>query len=115
MIKFTIGSYEVMAFSGKNQPVRLYMNDDTRKYRGYIDFINDYAGSHNFILFPNGIINAYMSLDKLHPTLDILRHEKPVYFTLNKEYNWAAFKTGAEPTGEEEFRDHSTMFQTEWV
>ena len=102
MITFTIGTYQVMGFAGKNQPVRVYFNDDFKKYRGYIDFIKDYAGARNFILHPNGIINAFMSLDKLHPTLDILRYEKPVFFSVNEKYNWAALKTGAEPTGEEE-------------
>lgn len=115
MIKFTIGTYEVMAFAGKNQPVRLYLNDDTRKYRGCVDFIPDYSGTQNFIVYPNGTINAFMSLDKLHPTLDILRHEKPVYFSVNNQYNWAAFKTGAEPTGEEETRDRSIIAQVEWA
>lgn len=102
MITFTIGTYEVMFFAGKTQPVRVYLNDETKKYRGYIDFIKDYAGTQNFILHPNGIINAFMSYDKLHPALDVLRYEKPVYFSVNEQYNWAALKTGAEPTGEEE-------------
>jgi hypothetical protein len=91
-----------MGFAGRNQPVRVYLHDDSNKYRGYIDFIKDYDGPNNFILHPNGIINAFMSFDKLHPTLDILRNEKPVYFSVNEQYNWAAFKTGVEPTGEEE-------------
>lgn len=102
MITFSIGTYEVMAFAGKNQVIRIYMNDDSNRYRGYIDFINNYAGVQNFIVHPNGIINAFMSFDKLHPILDILRHEKPVYFSVNEQYNWAALKTGVEPTGEEE-------------
>jgi hypothetical protein len=34
------------------------------------------------------IINAFMPLEKLHPTLDILRKEKPVYFAVNEAYNW---------------------------
>lgn len=102
MITFTIGTYEVMSFAGKDQPVRIYMNDNTQKYRGYIDFIKDYVGAQNFILHPNGIINAFMPLDKLASTLDLLRHEKPVFFSVNEQFNWAAVKTGAEPTGEEE-------------
>jgi hypothetical protein len=102
MITFVVGSYQVFELAGKNQPVRVYMNDDTGKYRGYIDFIKDYSGSQNFILWPNGIINAFMPLEKLHPTLDVLREEKPVYFALNETYDWAALKTGYEPTGEEE-------------
>jgi hypothetical protein len=102
MITFTIGTYEVMGFAGKDQPVRVYLNDNTSKYRGYIDFIKDYSGTKNFIVHPNGIINAFMTLDKLHATLDTLRYEKPVFFSVNEQYNWAAFKTGAEPTGEEE-------------
>ena len=115
MIKFTIGTYEVMAFAGKNQPVRLYLNDNNRKYRGYIDFIKDYAGTKNFILHTNGIVNAFMSLDILNPTLDILRNEKPVYFSANKQDDWAAINTGAEPTGEEEIRENSYIAQPEWV
>lgn len=102
MITFTIKTYETMAFAGKGQPVRVYMNDETNRYRGYIDFINDYAGAQNFVVHPNGIINAFMPFDRLAATLDILRHEQPVYFVVNPDYNWAAFKTGAEPTGEEE-------------
>lgn len=102
MITFTIGSYQVMEFTGSNKLVRVYMHDSTNKYRGYIDFIKDYSGTKNFIVHSNGIINAFMSLDKLHPTLDILRNEKPVYFAVNERYNWAALKTGLEPTGEEE-------------
>jgi len=43
-----------------------------------------------------------MPLNKLHPSLDILRNEKPVYFSDNEKYNWAALSTGKEPTGEEE-------------
>jgi hypothetical protein len=102
MIDFVIGRYQVFELAGKDQPVRVYMNDDSGKYRGYIDFIKDYSGTQNFILHSNGIINAFMPLDKLHPTLDILRNEKPVYFAVNEAYNWAALKTGYEPTGEEE-------------
>ena len=102
MITFSIGTYEVMAFAGRNQIVRIYMNDDSNKYRGYIDFINNYSGTENFIVYSNGIINAFMSSDKLLPVLDILRNEKPVYFSVNEQYNWAALKTGSEPTGEEE-------------
>lgn len=86
----------------KDQVVRVYLNDDSSKYRGYIDFISKYSGTQNFIVYPNGIINAFMSFDKLHPVLDILRHEKPVFFSVNEQYNWAVLKTGAEPTGEEE-------------
>ncbi len=102
MITFVVGSYQVFELAGKNQPVRVYMNDDTGKYRGYIDFIKDYSGSQNFILWPNGIFNAFMPLEKLHHTLDVLREEKPVYLALNETYDWAALKTGYEPTGEEE-------------
>jgi hypothetical protein len=87
---------------GKNQVVRVYLNDDTSQYRGYIDFIKDYAGAQNFIVYPNGIINAFMTFDKLHPLLDVLRTEKPVFFSVNEQSNWAALKTGKEPTGEEE-------------
>jgi hypothetical protein len=43
-----------------------------------------------------------MPLSKLHPTLDILRNETPVYFVVNETYNWAALQTGNEPTGDEE-------------
>ncbi|MBD2328085.1 hypothetical protein [Alkalinema sp. FACHB-956] len=102
MITFSIATYEVMAFAGKSQPVRVYLTDDSNRYRGYIDFIEDYSGTQNFIVYPNGIINAFMPLDKLHPMLDLLRNEKPVYFSVNEQYNWAALKTGSEPTGEEE-------------
>ena len=102
MITFTIGSYQVMEFAGSNQPVRVYMNDSSNKYRGYIDFIKDYSGTNKFIVHSNGIINAFMPLEKLHLSLDILRYEKPVYFIVNQDYNWAALKTGLEPTGEEE-------------
>jgi hypothetical protein len=102
MISFVIGSYQFFELAGKNQPVRVYMNDHSGRYRGYIDFVKDYSGTQDFILHSNGIINAFMPLDKLHPTLDILRNEKPVYFAVNEAYNWAALKTGYEPTGEEE-------------
>jgi hypothetical protein len=102
MITFVVEKYQVFELMGKNQPVRIYMNDNSGKYRGYIDFIKDYSGANKFILHPNGIINAFMPLEKLHPTLDVLRNEKPVYFSVNETYNWAALKTGLEPTGEEE-------------
>jgi hypothetical protein len=115
MITFSIGLYEIMAFTGRNQPVRLYMSDVNKKYRGYIDFVSNYNESQNFILHPNGIINAFMPLEKLHPVLDILRNEKPVFFSLNKQYNWAAIKTGTEPTGEEESRERTLITQSEWA
>jgi len=102
MITFTIGNYEIMEFMGKDKVVRVYMYDDNNQYRGYMDFIKEYGGTTNFIVHSNGIINAFISLDKLHLTLDILRNEKPVYFSVNQAYNWAAIKTGREPTGEEE-------------
>ncbi|HEX6287856.1 MAG TPA: hypothetical protein VFZ66_01630 [Herpetosiphonaceae bacterium] len=102
MITFTVGTYEVMEFAGSGQPVRVYINDDTNVYRGYIEFIKDYAGAQRFVVWPNGIINAFMPLEKLHVTLDILRNEEPVFFSVNEQYNWAALKTGREPTGEEE-------------
>ncbi|MGD6808894.1 MAG: hypothetical protein ACQCN3_04270 [Candidatus Bathyarchaeia archaeon] len=87
MIQFVIGSYQFFELTGANQPVRIYLNDDTQKYRGYIDFIKDYTGTQKFVLHTNGIINAFMPLEKLQPTLDILRNEKPVYFAVNKAYN----------------------------
>jgi hypothetical protein len=102
LIEFVIGSYQFFELAGSNQPVRIYLNDDTNKYRGYIDFIKDYSGTQKYILYPNGIFNAFMPLEKLQPTLDVLRNEKPVYFAINDPYKWAALKTGAEPTGEEE-------------
>ena len=102
MITFTIGSYQVMEFAGSNQPVRVYMNDGSNKYRGYIDFIEDYSGSKKFVIHANGVINAFMPLEKLHISLDILRNEKPVYFAVDEAHDWAALKTGLEPTGEEE-------------
>lgn len=104
MTTFVIGLYEVMVFAGRGQVVRVYMNDDAAVYRGYIDFIEGYAGAQNFIVHPNGIINAFMPLSKLQAVLDTLRNEKPVYFSVNPAYNWAALKTGKEPTGEEEMR-----------
>lgn len=104
MTTFTVGTYEVMALAGRNQPVRVYLNDDSGRYRGYVDFIADYAGATPFVVHPNGIVNAFMPLDKLHALLDLLRLEKPIYFSVNEQYNWAALKTGAEPTGEEEAR-----------
>lgn len=102
METFVIGKYQILEFAGKNQPVRIYMNDASGKYRGYIDFIKDYSGTQKFIVHTNGIINAFMPLNKLDPTMDILRNEKPVYFAVNVAYNWAGLKTGLEPTGEEE-------------
>lgn len=104
MVTFIIGTYEVMVFAGKGQVVRVYMNDDSGTYRGYIDFIEGYAGTQNFVQYPNGIVNAFMPLTKLQAVLDVLRNEKPVYFSVNPPYNWAALKTGREPTGEEESR-----------
>ena len=62
MITFTIGSYQVLELAGSNQPVRVYMNDTTNKYRGYIDFIKDYTGSKKFVLPANGIVSAFMPL-----------------------------------------------------
>ncbi len=102
MTTFTVAKYEVFELAGSGQPVRVYMRDDTNQYRGYIDFIAGYSAAQKFIVHPNGIINAFMPLDRLHLTLDILRHEKPVYFSVNPQYNWAALKTGEEPTGEAE-------------
>lgn len=102
MIEFVIGSYQFFELAGNNQPVRIYLNDDTNKYRGYIDFVKDYSGTQKYIVYPNGIFNAFMPLETLQPTLDVLRNEKPVYFAVNEPYNWVALKTGLEPTGEEE-------------
>lgn len=102
MITFTIGSYRVFELAGAQQPVRVYMNDSTNKYRGYLEFREGYSDPKKFILHSNGIINAFMPLSKLDVTLDILRNEKPVYFSVNERYEWAALKTGNEPTGEEE-------------
>lgn len=102
MITFTIKSYEVFELAGTNQPVRVYMHDDQNKYRGYIDFSETIPAGNGYILHPNGIINAFMPLSKLHLTLDLLRNEKPVYFSVNPDYKWAALKTGLEPTGDEE-------------
>jgi hypothetical protein len=102
MTTFTVAKYEVFELAGAGQPVRLYMHDDVNSYRGYIDFIAGYAGAQKFVVHSNGIINAFMPLDRLHLTLDLLRNEKPVYFSVNEPYNWAALKTGQEPTGEEE-------------
>ena len=102
MITFEIGTYSVFEMAGKDKPVRVYMNDDKKKYRGYIDFVENYSGAKGYILHANGIINAFMPLSKLGATLDILRNEKPVCFAVNDPYNWAALKTGNEPTGEEE-------------
>lgn len=102
MITFTIGSYQIMAFAGSGEPVRVYMNDSTNQYRGYIDFIKDYSSKNKFKVHSNGVINAFMPLENLTPSLGILRNEKPVYFAVNEKHNWAALKTGLEPTGEEE-------------
>ena len=102
MTTFTVAKYSVFEQTGAGQPVRVYMHDDANAYRGYIDFIAGYSSTQKFVVHPNGIINAFMPLDRLHLTLDILRHEKPVFFTVNPTANWAALKTGEEPTGEEE-------------
>ncbi|HNW90283.1 MAG TPA: hypothetical protein PKN48_11510 [Bacteroidales bacterium] len=103
MIKFTIGTYEVMVHAGPSQPVKVYLTDDSGKYRGYILFIKDYDAAQKFVVHPNGIINLFMPLENLHFTLDILRNEKPLFITVNEEYNWASLNTAHEPAGEEEF------------
>lgn len=102
MISFTVQSYEVMAFTGNAQPLRIFLRDNNDRYRGYIDFIDHYTDSHKYMIHSNGIINAFMPLKKFPAILDILRNEKPVYFALSERYEWAALKTGQEPTGEEE-------------
>jgi hypothetical protein len=38
------------------------------------------------------------------PMVDILRNEKPCYFSFSSERNTGLIYTGEEPTGEEEFR-----------
>jgi len=102
MVTFVVEKYWISELAGMKAPVRLYMSDSDGQYRGYISFREEYTGAQDFVVHPNGIINAYMPLSKLHPTLDILRYEKPVYFSVNEKYNWAGLSTGAEPTGEEE-------------
>lgn len=102
MTTFTIQTYQIMAFAGPGEPVRVYLRDETGKYRGYIDFVEEFSSSKKFVVHSNGIVNAFMSLGQLHAMLDVLRNEEPVYFAANEAYNWAAIKTGAEPTGEEE-------------
>lgn len=103
MIQFVVGSYQFFELAGGgNQPVRIYLNDENGIYRGYLEFKKDLPSTTKFVVHSTGKINVYMPLEKLQVTLDVLRKEKPVYLAVNQTYNWAALKTGAEPTGEEE-------------
>lgn len=99
---FVIDYYQVMDLAGfHDEPVYLYMRDDTNSYRGHIDFRENFSGPR-VTVHSNGIINAHMPLKKLHYILDILRNEKPVYFVVDEQREFAAIRTGNEPTGEEE-------------
>ncbi len=101
MVSFEVGSYSIKAYTGEDQPVRLYLWETSNRYRGYINFYQNFTG--NFTWHDSqGIINAFMPLSKLDVMLDILRNEKPIYFAVNEAYNWAALQTGKEPPGEEE-------------
>lgn len=105
MINYKVNEYAVMAFSGPDQPVRVYLygdqtgGDDSR-YFGYIDFIE--TPETRFTVHANGIVNAFMPAEKLAAIVDLLRNESPVNFTVNETYNWAALRTGREPAGEGE-------------
>ena len=102
MTTFTVAKYQILELAGAGEPVRIYMYDDANAYRGYIDFIAGYVGPQKFVVYPSGIINAFMPIDRLHFTLDILRNEKPIYFSVDDASNWAGLKSGQEPTGEAE-------------
>jgi len=105
MIHYRLNDYSVLAFSGADQPVRVYLYGDAAgggqsSYFGYIEFTDKI--DEKFVVHNNGIINAFMPIDRLHTMLELLRKESPLYFVVNEQYNWAGLKTGKEPTGEEE-------------
>jgi hypothetical protein len=102
MITYTIKSYDVNAYTGKDQDIRLGITDDTNTYRGYILFKENISNGPNYILHPNGIVNAFMPMEKFSIILDILRNEKPVRFIINQQANMASIAIGNEPTGEGE-------------
>ncbi len=101
MVSFEVGSYSVKAYTGETQPVRVYLWETSDRYRGYIDFHPSFTGNFTWHA-SQGVVNAFMPLGKLDVMLDILRNEKPIYFSVNETYNWAALQTGKEPPGEEE-------------
>jgi len=39
MVTFNVEKYKVFEFAGKGKPVRVYMDDNAGKYRGYVDFL----------------------------------------------------------------------------
>lgn len=105
MTHYRLNDYSVLAFAGDDQPVRLYLYGDSTggtdsRYFGYIEFTDKI--NEKFVVHGNGIVNAYMPLNRLHTMLELLRKESPLYFVVNEAYNWAGLKTGKEPTGEEE-------------
>ena len=102
MTTFYIRGYKVEEFIGSDKPVRIFMYYDSGDYRGYIEFRQDISLWPNSIVRPNEIIKTYMPLIMLHPTLDTLRTDKLLNFSVNEQYNWSTLKTVIEPIGEEE-------------
>lgn len=51
---------------------------------------------------PSGVVSFALRASSLPVVIDMLRNEKPVYFTWGKERGYASVSTAAEPVGEGE-------------
>ncbi len=71
-------------------------------YRGYAYFFPDGTALAPAVIdAANGRIYVHFNLSQLHPVLQMLREEKPIYLYEFGVTN-AGLMTGLEPTGEEE-------------
>lgn len=82
MTTFSIRGYKVEEFIGSYKPICIFMYEDGCDFRDYNKFGQDisFSPNSNSTMYPNGIIDAYMPLIKLHPTLDMLTSDKLLNF-----------------------------------
>lgn len=100
MANFEIKKYTVtMTNMGEYGWIMLYDSDNINAatYRARLDFVSSGAGT---VQQSGNFISVKIHINSLERIIDVLRNEKPVYFSWYP--SWASVYTGPEPVGEAE-------------
>jgi len=82
----------------------LSLFDQKRQLLGIIAFIPDSEALQKPVDSPNGHVTMHMHQSRFASVIDMLRNEKPVYFSWWREAESFALSTSKEPVGEQELR-----------
>jgi len=82
----------------------LYLYAEQHEFLAVVAFVSDDHELEKPELSPNGQVTAELHLHQQAPIIDMLRNEKPVYFSWSADRQEISLSTAEEPVGEQELR-----------